>query len=97
MKLPEELIEPTLAGFRIGESGWVVAWTIYPNRDGHLQVNGNSTFSQRQGGTADVKVTRVLAGFRVDLSRADGIGDRSFGTYSPHTNPIPVVELIGYD
>lgn len=92
--LPEHLAEISLQDLILGETGWIVPWAMYAEKDGTLWLNGNYTFQEKQAGTASMLVERVEGGYSVDLHQCQ---DERFSLDGPcfmgDFTPLAVVEV----
>ena len=100
VRLPARLIQKRLVDIPIGTSVWEVPWAMWVDRvgacwmSGTFSWDGNHHFDNRPQGTADMRITRVQGGFKVDMQRSRhrwGFEDKMPGEFD-----IPVVELVNY-
>lgn len=66
--LPKALETRTLKDVPIGKSVYVTPWTMEVDEFRRLWIDMNSTFSEKSGGTVNMKLTRTKYGFDVEVN-----------------------------
>jgi hypothetical protein len=89
-RLPQQYIQPQLAGMAPGTSGWTVPWAMEVDGHGRGFLNGRYALYPAPEGTATMHVERVAQGYRVTIPP----GERwRPSAYAPGWAGLPVVEV----
>jgi hypothetical protein len=88
-----------LKNMSIGQSGYVVCWAMWVDKDGKCFLNEAYSYHEEKGGTVQLKITRVKAGYIAHIHDLEDPYEWTRQSMPGHSSDLSLCygEVVGFE